>query len=418
MRVFVIGAGGREHTLVWALGQSPLVTAIFCAPGNGGTATAPKTENIALGSLDFPALAEFAVHSQVDWTLVGPEQPLAEGIVDYFRERGLAILGPTQAEAQLESSKYWAKQLMQEAGIPTAAAQTFGDRAAAQMFLTTVKEWPVVLKADGLAQGKGVVIAETLAEAEAALGHCFKLSAQVMVEQFLPGVELSVLALTDGQVIVPLLPAQDHKRIGEGDTGANTGGMGTYSPVPLATPKVMAKVYDQVLLPTLKSLQARGMDYRGVIYAGLMIDAEGNPSVVEFNCRFGDPETQVVLPLLTTDFALVCQAMLSGTLGEMTLTWQEGACACVVVAAPGYPGPYPQGALITGVEAAGEVMVFQAGTVKTPEGLRTQGGRVLGVTGRGKDLSSALAASYQALTHINFPGMYYRRDIGFRALTP
>ncbi len=415
MKVLVIGAGGREHCLVWKLGQSPLIEQIFCIPGNGGTARAAKTQNIALDPLNFEALAMFAQMEYLNWTFVGPEQPLAQGIVDYFLAMGMAIIGPTQEGAQIESSKAWAKALMAQAKIPTAQAQVFTELAMAKAQLEHRALWPVVVKADGLALGKGVVIAPDLVSAHAALVQCFALSEQVIIEDFLVGEELSVLALTDGRVIVPLLAAQDHKTIGEGDTGPNTGGMGAFAPVPLATESVMQRVYDQVLVPTLKALQARGIDYRGILYAGLMIDREGQPWVVEFNCRLGDPETQAILPLLATDFAEICQALIDQTLEDIPLTWHAGSSVCVVAVAEGYPGSYPSGDEITGIDRIdGGIQVFQAGTRLDGDMVRTAGGRVLGITGVGNNLREALHLSYTALEKIHFSGMYYRRDIGFR----
>ncbi|WP_218081547.1 phosphoribosylamine--glycine ligase [Anthocerotibacter panamensis] len=419
MKLLVVGSGGREHCLVWKLSQSPLVETIFVAPGNGGTATTPKACNLSIDPLDFPRLADFAQQEHLAWTFVGPEQFLALGIVDYFRARGLPIIGPTQAGAQIESSKAWAKQLMVEAGVPTAQAQVFTDPLQAQASLDQ-GIWPRVIKADGLAQGKGVVIAYDRAEALDALQTCFALGgsgATVVIEQFLVGEELSVLALTDGTTIVPLVAAQDHKTIGEGDTGPNTGGMGTYAPVPLATAQIMAKVQTRVLQPTLDALRRRSIDYRGVLYAGLMIDPNGEPAVVEFNCRLGDPETQVVLPLLKTDFARIARALLDGTLADLPLEWHPGCAACVVVAAGGYPGSYRKGDPIKGLEkVSGYATVFHAGTAREGVDWVTQGGRVLGVTGSGATLADALQASYQAIAQLYFPDMYYRRDIGFKAL--
>ncbi|WP_287130356.1 phosphoribosylamine--glycine ligase [Candidatus Cyanaurora vandensis] len=415
MKVLVLGGGGREHCLAWKLSQSPLVETIFCVPGNGGTATVPKVVNIALDPLDFPALVQLVQVQGIDWGIVGPEVPLAAGVVDYFQARGLALIGPTQQGAQIESSKAWAKDLMAEAGVPTAKAGVFRELAPALAYLKQAI-WPLVVKADGLAQGKGVTIAPNYAEAAQALTACFAGGqTQVVLEDFLVGEEVSVLALTDGRVVVPLLAAQDHKTIGEGDTGPNTGGMGAYAPLDWLTPATLVKIQKLILEPTLRGLQARGITYRGILYAGLMIDAAGEPAVVEFNCRLGDPETQAVLPLLQTDFAHVCKAILDGTLDQLILTWANGYAATVVVTAAGYPGVYAKGDPITGLDQ-GPGLIFHAGTAGDASSWTTQGGRVLAVTGLAKSLRAALDVCHQTIARVHFPGMYYRRDIGFKAL--
>ena len=355
--------------------------------------------------------------------VIGPEQPLALGITDYLQAQGLKVFGPGQAGAQIEASKAWSKALMGEAGIPTAAAQVFTDREVALAYLQT-QPLPIVIKADGLAAGKGVTVAQSREEATQAVVDSFggkfgEAGQQVVIEEYMTGQEASVLAVTDGQTIRPLLPAQDHKAIGEGDRGPNTGGMGAYAPTPVVTPAIMAAIQTQVLEPAIATLRGRGIDYRGILYAGLMITDAGQVRVVEFNCRFGDPETQAVLPLLQTPLEEVMLACVEGRLDQFPpLQWCSGSAACVVLAAEGYPGPYPQGMVITGLEAAAAqgALVFQAGTRYQGNQTIASGGRVLGVTGRGDSFPAALAAAYGAIDQIHFDHLYYRRDIGHRVL--
>ncbi|PSN75850.1 phosphoribosylamine--glycine ligase, partial [filamentous cyanobacterium CCP4] len=356
MKALVVGNGGREHTLAWSLLQSPRITEVVCVPGNGGTATLPHCRNLAMNPDAFEGIARFALVNNLELVVVGPEQPLADGITDYLQKQGLKVFGPVQAGAQIEASKAWAKALMVEAGIPTARAEVFTDEAAALAYLKQ-EGAPIVVKADGLAAGKGVTVAQTLEEATLAVSDAFSgrfgdAGHQVVIEEFMTGQEASVLAVTDGQTIRPLVPAQDHKAIGEGDTGPNTGGMGAYAPTPVVTPEIMARVQSEVLEPAIATLRRRGIDYRGVLYAGLMITPEGDPKVVEFNCRFGDPETQAVLPLLETPLDEVMLACIEGRLDKLELQWKPGAAACVVVAAEGYPGNYPKGMEIFGFEEA------------------------------------------------------------------
>jgi phosphoribosylamine--glycine ligase len=423
MKIVVVGSGGREHTLAWALLRSPQVQEVICIPGNGGTATLPHCRNLDLAEQDFAGIAQAALEVGAELVVIGPEQPLALGITDYLQARGLKVFGPSQAGAQVEASKAWCKALMGEAGIPTATAQVFTGLDSALAYLET-QPIPIVIKADGLAAGKGVTVAHNRQEAIQALVDSFagkfgKAGEQVVIEEYMTGQEASVLAITDGQTIRPLLPAQDHKAIGEGDRGPNTGGMGAYAPTPIVTAKLMAKIQTRVLEPAIAALRHRGIDYRGILYAGLMITPEGEPRVVEFNCRFGDPETQAILPLLQTPLEDIMLACIEGRLDHFPpLQWQPGSAACVVLAAEGYPGPYPQGMVITGLEAAAAqgALVFQAGTRYQGNQTIASGGRVLGVTGLGDSFPAALAVAYGAIDRIHFDQLYYRRDIGHRVL--
>ncbi len=425
MKVLVVGNGGREHAICWKLLQSAAVEQVFCLPGNGGTATLERCENIALPGDDFAAIARFAQEQGINLVIVGPELPLSQGISDRLQASGLLVFGPTQVGAQIESSKAWAKELMQTAGIPTAQAQVFTDAAAAHAYVQA-QGVPIVIKADGLAAGKGVTVATTLEMAKTAIDEAMagKFGAagrSLVIEECLMGEEVSVLALTDGKTIRPLISAQDHKRIGVGDTGPNTGGMGAYAPVPLMTPELADRVQTEILQPTLRALQQRRIDYRGVLYAGLIITPSGDPKVIEFNCRFGDPETQAILPLLETPLETLCLACAQGTLADLPpIQWRSGTSACVVMAAGGYPGDYRQGDVITGLEAAAHAgaVVFHAGTrfnrETRPPSLVTSGGRVLAVTAVGDTFAQAFAQVYDAIAQIDFADRCYRSDIGYR----
>ena len=421
MKALVVGNGGREHALAWKLLESPGVEEVMCVPGNGGTATLAGCRNLGLALDDFEGIARVALVNNLSLVVVGPEQPLADGITDYLRQQGLLVFGPTQAGAQIEASKAWAKALMTEANIPTAAAAVFTEAAAAIAYLQD-QPLPIVIKADGLAAGKGVTVAQTREAAIAAVEAVFEgqfgaAGDQVVIEAYLTGQEASVLAVTDGDTIVPLMPAQDHKQIGEGDTGANTGGMGTYAPTPVISPEILDKVQEQILEPAIALLKQRDIDYRGVLYAGLMISPEGEPTVIEFNCRFGDPETQVVLPLLETPLEEVLLACAEKRLASLPpLRWQAASAACVVAAAGGYPGSYQKGMPIAGLDAAAAkgALVFHAGTQMKGGRVAASGGRVLGVTAVGETFDSALETAYAAIAEIEFDTMYYRRDIGFR----
>ncbi|MFB2833722.1 phosphoribosylamine--glycine ligase [Floridanema evergladense] len=433
MKILVIGNGGREHALAWKLLQSSQVEQVFVAPGNGGTAIMEKCQNVPLSVDDFAGIGNFAQKNNISLVVVGPEVPLALGITDVLEFQNIPVFGPSKAGAQIEASKAWAKALMAEAGIPTAKSATFTDAEAAKAYVTQ-QGAPIVVKADGLAAGKGVIVAQTVEEAQTAITTIFKQEigksitqspipspqspVTVVIEECLIGEEASVLALTDGVTIRPLIPAQDHKRIGEGDTGPNTGGMGAYAPAPLVTPSLMERIEREVLQRAIATLKKRHIDYRGVLYAGLMISPQGELKVLEFNCRFGDPETQAVLPLLETPLEELILACVEQRLGEMpTIRWKSGACVCVVMSSSGYPGDYPKGKEITGIsqaESTGAV-VFHAGT-KFEHTLVTDGGRVLGVTAIGEDISTAKALAYTAVDKIQFAGAYYRRDIGDKAI--
>ncbi|KYC35015.1 phosphoribosylamine--glycine ligase [Scytonema hofmannii PCC 7110] len=421
MKVLVVGNGGREHALAWKLLQSKQIGQVVCVPGNGGTASMERCQNLSLRVDDFEGISQFAQSESISLIVVGPEVPLAQGITDNLQAKGFLVFGPSKAGAQIEASKAWAKALMQEAKIPTARSAVFTEVEAAKSYVKA-QGVPIVVKADGLAAGKGVIVAETLEQAHKAIdamfgGHFGSAGKFVVIEEYLTGQEVSVLALTDGISIRPLLPAQDHKRIGEGDTGENTGGMGVYAPAPIVTPELMTSIQTEVLEKAIATLKAKGIDYRGVLYAGLMITPQGEFKVLEFNCRFGDPETQVILPLLETPLEELILACVQQRLSEMPpITWKQGACATVVAASGGYPGTYETGKVITGIdraEASGTI-VFHAGTQFNQGQLVTDGGRVLNVTGVGKDFDAALDQAYLGMQQIHFEGMYYRRDIGYR----
>lgn len=423
MKVLIVGNGGREHALAWKLLQSE-VDQVVCVPGNGGTATLKGCNNLPLPVDDFQGIAQFTLDHGISLVVVGPELPLSLGISDYLRSQGIAVFGPTQAGAQIEASKSWAKDLMQSAGIPTASSQSFTELEAAKAYIQA-QGAPIVVKVDGLAAGKGVTVATTVEQAwtavEAAFTGAFGIAGQrVVIEECLTGQEVSVLALTDGISVRLLLPAQDHKRIGEADTGANTGGMGAYAPVPIVTPELLARVQQDILEPVVATLRARGIDYRGVLYAGLMITPSGEPKVIEFNCRFGDPETQAILPLLATPLATLLLACSEQRLAAAPpIQWKPGVAVCVVTAAQGYPGAYAKGQAITGIDQAEgpNVAVFHAGTKLQGQQLVADGGRVLGVTAWGENFEQAIARSYAAVEAILYEGKYYRQDIGYRIKT-
>jgi phosphoribosylamine--glycine ligase len=423
LKVLVIGGGGREHALAWKLAQSARVARVWVAPGNGGTAGAGKIDNLALAENDFDGLIDFARREGIGLTFIGPEAPLAGGVVDAFQAAGLRCFGPTRAAAQLEASKAFAKAFMARHNIPTARYDTFTSLDAALTHLQQV-DYPVVIKASGLAAGKGVIVPDSAEEAEAALRHMMAERAfgaagdTVVIEERLFGQEASVLAFADGRHLAVMPPAQDHKQIFEGDRGPNTGGMGAYAPAPLITPSLLETIKQTVLQPALDGLRSEGTPYAGILYAGLMM-TQAELKVLEFNCRFGDPETQVILPLLETDLVDVVEAALDGQLDRMTLKWKSGSAATVVAASEGYPGSYPKGREISGLDgvaALKDVVVFHAGTQQGEDDrLFTGGGRVLAVTGSGDNLAQALNHAYAGLEKIDFRGMYFRRDIGAKA---
>jgi phosphoribosylamine--glycine ligase len=418
VKVLVVGNGGREHALAWKLLQSSQVEECLCIPGNGGTATLKGCQNLAVSVEDFESIARICRERKIDLVVVGPELPLSGGICDRLQRDNIKVFGPDRSGAQIEASKSWAKALMEEAGVPTAKSQTFTDAEAAKQYIAQ-QGAPIVVKADGLAAGKGVIVAMTVAEAQKAIATLFQEGfTKLIVEEYLQGEEVSVLALCDGLTVRSLLPAQDHKRIGEGDTGNNTGGMGAYAPAPIATSELMQRIEKEILQPTLDTLRKRGIDYRGVLYAGLMISPQGEPKVLEYNCRFGDPETQAVLPLLETPLDEVLTACVEGRLAQLPpLRWHSGSSVCVVMASGGYPGTYQKGVAIAHIDKAqtSGATVFHAGTKLQDGQLLTDGGRVLGVTAMGASFEAAIDNVYQAVGEIQFEGMYYRRDIGHRA---
>lgn len=422
MNILVVGSGGREHAIVWKLGQSPRKPAIFCAPGNAGIASLATCVPIA--AHDIHALKDFVVRNHIDVTVVGPEAPLALGIADEFRKHRLKVFGPTKNAARLEASKSFSKDLMQRAGIPTARAKSFTDAASALVYADG-QPLPLVIKADGLAQGKGVIIATTHEQARQAIVDCMEKAVfgeagkEVLIEEFLAGEELTIMAFTDGRTIVPMPPAQDHKRVGDGDTGLNTGGMGAYAPAPLGTPELRDQVRQQVLEPIVAHLSKMGSPFQGVLYAGLMV-VTGVPYVLEFNARMGDPETQVVLPLLKTDLLEVIEAVVEHRLDQLDVEWRADAAVCVVMTSEGYPGPYRTGVPIRGLtEAPSEhAIIFHAGTAFDQQAVVTAGGRVLGITGLGPDIATAQQTAYRAARSLSFEGCHFRRDIAHRALSP
>jgi len=422
MKILVVGSGGREHALVWKICQSPRVSRIYCAPGNGGIGE--LAELVMVAPDDVQGLRRFAQQEHVDLTVVGPELPLSLGLVDEFEVHGLRVFGPNRRAAQLEVSKAFAKELMQQEGIATAQFKTFTDPITAQRYITEVGA-PIVVKADGLAAGKGVLICATVKEAQAAIddimrGHLFgDAGNQVVIEEFLTGEEASFLAFTDGHTVLPLASTQDHKRVFDGDQGPNTGGMGAYSPAPIITPALTDRIVQEVMLPIVNGLKRRGIRYQGILYAGLMITGE-NFKVLEFNARFGDPECQPLMLRLQTDLVDVMEAVVDERLGEVSLSWDARPAVCVVLAAGGYPGSYETGEMIVGLERLQgwkNGVVFHSGTAITADrSYVTKGGRVLGVTATGVDIREAITTAYEAVRQISWPGMHYRHDIGQRAL--
>jgi phosphoribosylamine---glycine ligase len=424
MKVLVIGGGGREHALAWKLAHSPKLQAVYVAPGNGGTALDPRLENVEI--TDIPTLRQWALDQKIALTVVGPEGPLAAGVVDDFQAHGLRIFGPTQAAAQLESSKAFSKAFMKRHGIPTAEYETFADPAAAHAYVDRMGA-PIVVKADGLAAGKGVVVAMSAAEAHEAIDFMLldnKLGvthnqgrAQVVIEEFLQGEEASFIVMCDGKNVTPLAPSQDHKRLLDNDEGPNTGGMGAYSPAPVVTPAVHARAMREIILPTIRGMESDGIPFSGFLYAGLMIDAQGRPKTLEFNCRMGDPETQPIMMRLKSDLFEVMMAATSGALDLVDLQWDRRTALGVVMAAAGYPLNPRKGDLVTGLpKDADDVMVFHAATVRNDGEILTSGGRVLCVTALADNVKAAQQRAYEVTRGIRFNGAQYRRDIGHRAV--
>lgn len=421
MNVLIIGSGGREHALAWKVAQDERVETVFVAPGNAGTATEAKCENVAIDVLDLDALVAFA-RDKVTLTIVGPEAPLVAGVVDRFRAAGLQCFGPTAAAAQLEGSKAFTKDFLARHRIPTAEYCNFTEIEPALAYLRE-KGAPIVIKADGLAAGKGVIVAMTLDEAEAAVrdmlaGNAFgEAGSRVVIEEFLEGEEASFIVMVDGEHVLAMATSQDHKRVGDGDTGPNTGGMGAYSPAPVVTDAVHQRVMDEVIWPTVRGMAAEGNVYTGFLYAGLMIDASGAPRVIEFNCRFGDPETQPVMLRLRSSLVELVEAALAGRLDQVTADWDPRPSLGVVLAAGGYPGDYAKGMPISGLDAgSAEAKVFHAGTALKEGQVLTSGGRVLCATALGNSVSEAQQRAYQLAAGIDWNGCFYRRDIGYRAI--
>ncbi|WP_332399071.1 phosphoribosylamine--glycine ligase [Vibrio metschnikovii] len=423
MQVLVIGSGGREHALGWKVAQNPQVETVFVAPGNAGTALEPKLENVNIAVEDIAGLVAFAQQKNIALTIVGPEIPLVLGMVDAFRDAGLAIFGPTQAAAQLEGSKAFTKDFLARHNIPTAAYANFTEIEPA---LAYVREQgaPIVVKADGLAAGKGVIVAMTLQEAEDAIQDMLadnsfgEAGSRVVIEEFLDGEEASFIVMVDGKNVLPMATSQDHKRVGDADTGPNTGGMGAYSPAPVVTQDVHDRVMREVIYPTVRGMAAEGNPYTGFLYAGLMIDAQGTPKVIEYNCRFGDPETQPIMMRLQSDLVELCLAALDGKLDQVESKWDPRASIGIVLAAGGYPADYRKGDVISGLptqEVAGE-KVFHAGTSDQSGAVVTNGGRVLCATALGESVSQAQQRAYQLAQQIEWQGMFYRHDIGYRAI--
>ena len=424
MNILIVGSGGREHALAWKAAQSPLAERVYVAPGNGGTATEPRCENVSIAADNISALVQFAREHDVGLTIVGPEAPLVAGIVDAFDAAGLPCFGPSQSAARLEGSKAFTKDFLARHGIPTAAYRSFTDRSEAMSYLHQVGA-PIVIKADGLAAGKGVILADDLATAEAAIddmlggGRFGEAGQRVVIEEFLRGEEASFIVMVDGEHILPLATSQDHKARDDGDRGPNTGGMGAYSPAPVVTPALHQRIMREIIEPTVAGLRDEGVPYRGFLYAGLMIGADGAPRVLEYNCRLGDPEAQPILMRLQSDVVALCHAGIEGRLREAGCDWNPRPALGVVLAAEGYPGSYAKGRPIGGIDRVDgdRCKVFHAGTERADGGVVSTGGRVLCVTAIGEDLSNARQQAYAGIEKITLEGAHFRRDIGHRALT-
>jgi phosphoribosylamine--glycine ligase len=422
VKVLIVGAGGREHALAWKCAQSPRVTEVLVAPGNAGTATEPRMRNVAVAADDVAGLVALAAAERVDLTIIGPEAPLVLGVVDAFEAAGLRCFGPRRAPSQLEGSKAFTKEFLRRHGIPTAGYATF-TRANFDPDWVRRQRTPIVVKASGLAAGKGVVIAATADEAIATAQDMFagrfgSAGDEVVIEEFVPGEEASFIVIADGVHALPFATSQDHKRVGDGDTGPNTGGMGAYSPAPVVTPAMHARIMREVIEPTIRGLAADGMPYTGFLYAGIMIAPDGTPNVLEFNCRFGDPETQPIMARLRSDLTVLCEAALDGRLNEITMDWDPRAALGVVIAAGGYPDSYEKGLPIEGLQDAAALpgKIFHAGTALQAGKVVTNGGRVLCAVGLGENVSAAQRAAYALVERICYKEIRYRRDIGYRAI--
>lgn len=420
MDILVVGGGGREHAIIWSLSKSQGAGKIYCAPGNAGIAT--LAECVPIGVFEFDRLTAFAKEKEVGLVVIGPDDPLAAGIVDAFEAQGIPVFGPRKNAAEIEGSKTFMKDLLHKYNIPTAAYEKFSDYEAALAYLR-VQELPIVIKADGLAAGKGVTVAYSQEEAQQALSDIMvtkvfgEAGAQVVIEEFLAGQEMSILAFVDGETVRPMAAAQDHKPIFDGDKGPNTGGMGTYSPLPHIADAIILEAVKTIIEPTAKAMVAEGRPFSGVLFAGLMISPDGKPKTIEFNARFGDPETQVVLPRLKSDLLEIFLAVVEGRLADIEIVWSEEAAVCVVLASEGYPGSYPKGVPITGLDDSQGGLIFHAGTARgTDNSWVTNGGRVLGVVGLGTSISEAREAAYASAEGISFPGKQYRSDIAMKAL--
>lgn len=423
MNILIIGSGGREHALAWKAAQNKDVEIVFVAPGNAGTASDSKLSNVDIDVMNFQALSDFAKENQVALTIIGPEAPLVDGVVDHFEAEGLRCFGPSKGAAQLEGSKAFTKDFLARHNIPTADYQNFTEVEPALAYLKE-KGAPIVVKADGLAAGKGVIVAETLEQAEEAVrdmlsGNAFgEAGCRVVIEEFLDGEEASFIVIADGKNILPMATSQDHKRVGNGDTGPNTGGMGAYSPAPVVTQEIYDRIMSEVIIPTVEGMAKEGNDYTGFLYAGLMISKDGQPKVIEYNCRFGDPETQPIMMRLQSDLITLCNAALDKTLDKTTTDWDSRAAVGVVLAAGGYPGSYDKGLIIKGLKQGESdvAKVFHAGTKLDGEQVATSGGRVLCATALGNNVTEAQQKAYQLAQNISWEGMFYRDDIAYRAI--
>jgi phosphoribosylamine--glycine ligase len=423
LKVLVVGGGGREHALCWKIAQSPLLKKLYCAPGNGGIGEI--AENVPINAEDLGGLLNFAKSEGIDLTVVGPEAPLVKGLVDLFEKEGLKVFGPNKLAAEIEGSKAFAKTFMKKYGIRTAPFEVFDDPQKAKRYVLESRR-PLVVKASGLAAGKGTFVCESVEEALNAIEEIMvkkafgEAGSKVVIEEKLEGFEVSYMVVSDGENVIPLSPSQDHKRLLDGDMGPNTGGMGAYSPVPFLTSELEERILKEIMIPTIRGLKEEGRPYRGLLYGGLMIDKEKNPWVLEFNCRFGDPETQPLMVRMEGDLLEIILCCLKGKLNQVRLQWSDQPAVCVVMAQKGYPGSYEKGKEIKGLEEAvrmKEVWVFHAGTIKRNGKFYTSGGRVLGVTARGKDFEEAIKRAYEAVEKISWEGVYYRKDIGKRALS-